>query len=252
MSLTPPADMPMAMAEEFTMKFSIPVFQWYIDNSSSQPRIWTSEMIQSYQNTMTNINIINDSEEVKKILTFPGADKLILQSFMDISLFGKSVAVIGTDGTPWLEAILLNNGARDITIVDYNVPQIENNSNLRSMHFNDFSSSSTQYDYIFSYSFIAHCGMGRYGDPLSANEDINVMKVLHQKLKRLLFLGTHVGLDSVVWNAHRIYGSKRLPLLLENFEEVRWIGFERNEIVDKQIDSNRLMAPQPIIVLKKN
>lgn len=252
MSLTPPADMPMVMADKFTMNFSIPVFHWYIDNSSSQPRIWTNEMIQSYQNALTNINIITDSEEVQKLCPFPGADRLILQSFKDISLFGKTVAVIGSKGNPWLEAILLNNGARDITVVDYNVPQIENNSNIRSMHFNDFANSSTQYDYIFSYSFIAHCGMGRYGNPLDPNGDLNVMKVLQQKLKRLLFLATHVGLDSVVWNAHRIYGSKRLSLLLDGFEEVRWIGFERDEIVDKQIDPSRFTAPQPIIVLKKN
>jgi hypothetical protein len=103
----------------------------------------------------SNINIINESEEVKNLIPFPGADRLILQSLKNISLFGKSVAVIGSKINPWLEAILLNNGARDITVVDYDVPQIENNSNIRSMHFNDFANSSTQYDYIFSYSFIS-------------------------------------------------------------------------------------------------
>lgn len=249
MSLTPPADMPMAMAEQFTMNFSIPVFHWYIDNSSTEDPVWTLEMIQSYQNVFTNINIISESPDVKEILPFPGADRFLLKSLTDISLFGKTVAVVGSN-TPWLEAILLNNGARDITVVDYKPPQIPTHNNIRAMRFQDFASSTTKYDYIFSYSFIAHCGMGRYGHALDPNEDLNVMKILHQKLKRLLFLATHVGKDSVVWNAHRIYGSKRLSLLLHGFEEVRWIGFERNEIVDQQIDPDRLMAPQPIIVLK--
>lgn len=34
----------------------------------------------------------------------------------------------------------------------------------------------------------------------------------------ILLLGVPLGMDCLVWNAHRIYGKLRLPLLLQNFK----------------------------------
>lgn len=246
---SPPFDMPLSMAGAFTMNFSIPVFHWYIDDSIIH-RVWTREMIETYRNALTNINIVNNSPDIEKVLPFRNADRLVLECLQGISLFGKSVAVVGSlSNSPWLEAILLNNGARDVTVVDYNPPEID--GPIQSMQFRDFESSSTQYDYIFSYSFISHLGLGRYGDEVCADADIQVMKILCRKVKRLLFLATHIGIDSVVWNAHRIYGAKRLPLLLEGYDEVKWIGFRKDEILDQHLGQDRLLAPQPFIVLRK-
>jgi hypothetical protein len=43
----------------------------------------------------------------------------------------------------------------------------------------------------------------------------------------LLCLGIPVGQDALVWNAHRIYGNIRLPLVIGNFKELEWIGFNK-------------------------
>ncbi|VDK32145.1 unnamed protein product [Gongylonema pulchrum] len=59
--------------------------------------------------------------------------------------------------------------------------------------------------------------MGRYSDPLDPIADLFEMQKLSCLMKKnaLLFLGIPVGIDMVTFNAHRIYGRVRLPMLLE-------------------------------------
>ena len=64
------------------------------------------------------------------------------------------------------------------------------------------------------------------------------------------FLGVPVGKDALVWNAHRIYGTLRLPLVyLNKFEEVEWLGFDKSLLYSSNSDQD--FTKQPIIVLKK-
>ena len=42
----------------------------------------------------------------------------------------------------------------------------------------------------------------------------------------LLYLALPLGADKVVWNAHRIYGLWRLPLILQRWEILGAAGFE--------------------------
>ena len=46
------------------------------------------------------------------------------------------------------------------------------------------------------------------------------MKLAHDHLSDggMLLLGVPLGMDYLVWNAHRIYGKLHLPLLLQNFK----------------------------------
>ena len=62
----------------------------------------------------------------------------------------------------------------------------------------------------------------------------------------LLFLAVPVGLDALAWNAHRIYGRKRLPLLLDGWRTVATYGFE-----EKMLDEGPLgrFDRQPTFVL---
>ena len=57
--------------------------------------------------------------------------------------------------------------------------------------------------------------LSRYGDPLSANADLDSMQRLlkhHVNPGAMLFLAVPVGKDAVVFNAHRIYGQGTLQL----------------------------------------
>ena len=69
----------------------------------------------------------------------------------------------------------------------------------------------------------------------------------------LCFLGIPVGKDSVVWNAHRIYGPKRLKIVLDKFKEIEWIAHDKNVIylnINAEEFANGCI--QPIIVLEKS
>jgi hypothetical protein len=105
---------------------------------------------------------------------------------------------------------------------------------------------------IISYSSIEHSGLGRYGDILDPNGDLNTVKSIHANLKNdgFFILGVPIGLDTLVWNANRIYGEKRLPILIQNFEILEWFGGNVNNIHNIPIFDGKF-SPQPIIICKK-
>ncbi len=61
----------------------------------------------------------------------------------------------------------------------------------------------------------------------------------------LLFVAVPVGLDTVVWNAHRVYGHKRLPRFFEGWRVVESFGFEPSHL-DRKADIHYY---QPVFVL---
>ena len=55
-------------------------------------------------------------------------------------------------------------------------------------------------------------------------------------------------IDALVWNAHRVYGKIRLPLLFNNFKELSWIGYNKEQLLNLPLRSN---GCQPVVVLQK-
>lgn len=105
-------------------------------------------------------------------------------------------------------------------------------------------------DFIFSFSSLEHDGLGRYGDPLNAYADLETIAKLYCILKEngTLFLGIPVGFDEIVYNAHRIYGYKRLSLVLS-------MGFRLLDIINEapfKINNYNYYVMQPIFVLQKS
>ena len=77
---------------------------------------------------------------------------------------GKHVLVIGSQ-SPWIETILLNKGAKNITTFDYvkirsEHPQVEV---LTPEELSDkFLNKKIRYDVIISFSSVEHSGLGRF------------------------------------------------------------------------------------------
>jgi hypothetical protein len=94
--------------------------------------------------------------------------------------------------------------------------------------------------------------LGRYGDDLDPNGDLTTMQVVHNILKEdgLLVLGVPVGMDTLVWNAHRIYGETRLPMLLNGFDILEWFGGDPTNVLNVPRFGGKF-SPQPILVCKK-
>ena len=64
----------------------------------------------------------------------------------------------------------------------------------------------------------------------------------------IMFLTVPIGPDAIVFNAHRIYGNIRLPLLLNGWTIIDVIG----GIPDLNKEPRRFGYHEPIIVLKRN
>jgi hypothetical protein len=82
------------------------------------------------------------------------------------------------------------------------------------------------------------------------------MMYIHKLLQPngLCFLGIPVGTDAVVWNAHRIYGKNRLPMISSyKFSEIEWIGQDRDILNTCKPDDMHVLCSniQPLIVLRK-
>jgi hypothetical protein len=99
-----------------------------------------------------------------------------------------------------------------------------------------------------------HDGLGRYGDPLCPDCDLEAMDAIQRHFAAqndsdlpLLFLTVPVGPDAVAWNMHRRYGSIRLPLLLENFEILARVGW-RDSVLETP--ASILKTQEPIFVLR--
>lgn len=120
------------------------------------------------------------------------------------------------------------------------------------------SNSTAQWDFAFTYSSYEHDGLGRYGDPLNPSGDIESVQKVRCQLKPggLLFIGVPTARrDLLVWNAHRIYGPKRLPLLSANFEVLDVLGHAPSGTTDAtrlhRYEKRGRWMFQHIIVLRK-
>ena len=162
----------------------------------------------------------------------------------------KKVAIIGSEN-PWIEAIVYNYGCREITTVEYNKPHIEH-ENFKVISYDEFKNSDYKFDMILSYSSIEHSGLGRYGDDIDPNGDMDTMNTVHEHLNNdgFIGLGIPIGKDTLLWNANRIYGRYRLPILLKQFNIIEWYGGDET-CLDIEPMCGGAFTYQPILLCNK-
>ena len=109
----------------------------------------------------------------------------------------------------------------------------------------------TKYDVSFSISSFEHDGLGRYGDPLDPEGDLKVMEnaknIIHKD--GLMFLSIPAGYDKVVFNLHRVYGEKRMPMLLNNWEQLDLFG-GGSDMFANDLNGANGSPYQPVYVIK--
>ncbi len=128
---------------------------------------------------------------------------------------GKRVLVHGSLD-PWAEAIAIKFGASEVITVEYGKIQVDwKDSPAKLAAYTPYeaydmvlSGSWEPVDFIISYSSIEHDGLGRYGDPLNPEGDLITADRLSCLIKKdgIMLLGVPTGPDTLVWNAHRVYG----------------------------------------------
>lgn len=248
---SPYKKIPDELVKYYSMNGKIQIIDRFFDSSKKKKiPIWDQNYINKYVNKNTEKNIKNNIG----ISNYgPGIEPLkwILYAIKKYNIINKKIGVVGST-SPWIESLLLNFN-NEIHTIEYNVPIIKTNKyKLKSKNYFNFEKENNNYDCIISFSSIEHSGLGRYGDPLNPNGDLETMKAIHKNLKSngFLFLGIPVGIDVVAWNAHREYGRIRYPILIKDFIELEWIGVEKNKI-DGDINPIGFSDNQPLIILKK-
>ena len=100
------------------------------------------------------------------------------------------------------------------------------------------------------------CGLSwlaSYGDSLDPYGDVKNMQMLSCLIKPggLMFLGIPMGPDALVFNAHRIYGPVRLPMMTANFEVIHVVrSLSVMHLSELWARTPGVDTTQPVIVLR--
>ena len=231
----PPNTIPLELLNDYTMNGLIPVLYWYFmeDKTGGGNR-----------NSATAYEIAFKNLEDKTFQYYGEDINSFYAAFERYNLEGKSVLVWGLAGIN-CEAMAIWQGAEHVYVVDYNKPVCEHDK-ITVMNHEELAKSGIKTDVAISFSSFEHDGLGRYGDPLNPNGDLEAMQSAGNFLKDngCLWLGVPQGQDCLVWNAHRIYGEKRLPLLLK--------GWDIETVFGPRPPSGSLGSfVQPLMILRK-
>jgi hypothetical protein len=235
--MSPPKDIPATLLSKYTMDGDIEVKKLYFNDVglSFLPRINTRRKINSF------FRKIENREEDH----YQGTDRWLYKALEKYSVASTSCVVMGS-GSAFYETVCLYFGAKYVTTIEYN-NIIFLHPQMKTITPAEYDRHPVKFDVGMSISSFEHDGLGRYGDPLNPEADIEAMRKMKKIIRKdgMLFLAVPVGKDLLVWNAHRIYGRIRLPLLLKGWEVLDTFGF-----VERRLDTGEGGSHQPIFVLK--
>ncbi len=212
---------------EFTQNGEMPITKyWYFDEAYSDASEKKSDQIETIPKAAIDHFRLNGTTRVENVYYDRYMNRLM--SKYSNSIDRKKMIVIGTRSV-WLEAIALDAGVSKVITLDYTRKKYEEKDILEWIHVNDYldylieNKKIEEIDNAASFSSIEHSGLGRYGDPLDPNGDIKAVQQVHCMIKPggLFFLGLPSSDDNssfIEFNAHRVYGTKRLKKLLVGWD----------------------------------
>lgn len=233
-----PKRIPLHLINAYTLNNTIRIknYSYRNDGPSDELIVYTQKEVDDYL----------DKIRAKSVFYYGETDTWLYQALEKYGIGGKDVAIIGSI-RPLYESVCLFYGGRPTTI-EYN-KRICEDGRLRTLTVAEYNENPVQFDAAFSISSFEHDGLGRYGDPLNPSGDFEAMRKAKKIVREggLLFLAVPVGHDALVWDAHRVYGRIRLPLLLEGWRVLDTFGFSE-ELFD--IDRDPRDCIQPVFVLE--
>lgn len=234
--MTPPrwSDLTQPQQLEYLLGGKVKQEDWYIDSTKECQRTWTAE----------DIAKMRERVKQRQWHYYGETDKWLYETFDMCPINGVEVAIMGST-EPWYETIVSEFGGKPFTI-EYNPPKYPG---YEGTSVQEYWKNPRQFDVAISISSFEHDGLGRYGDPLNPSGDLRAMSEMKKILKPngILILAVPVGLDKVVWNAHRIYGRIRFPMLIDGWHLEGCVGME-DSFLDR--DTGNSGGYQPIVVLR--
>jgi hypothetical protein len=239
-SPSPPNVIPPNLIPEFTLDGKIPVAYYYFNDSIGDNAVHNTAKI--YEKTFRQI-------EKRTFQYYGGEYKAFYDAFEKYPFSGKTVLIWGLGGCN-CEAFSIWNKASKVYVVDYNKP-ICDHQKIEVLTHQELKEKDLKTNFAISYSSFEHDGLGRYGDPIDPTGDFKAMEAAHNSLKDggILFLGVPLGKDALCWNAHRIYGKVRLPMLLKGWRCVEVFDIYGDSPFDASYDTG--VFRQSLMVLKK-
>jgi len=233
-------ELPIEIQSRFLMGGMIQLENWYIDSNITpeQKNPYTDEVVDQFL----------DAIQKKQSQSYGLTDTWMYELLDRRDIKEKKCAIMGSI-SPWYESIAIHYGAIPTTF-EYNTFVPESNK-LKMVNVQEYFALNNpkQYDIAFSISSFEHDGLGRYGDPINPVGDFRAMTEMKSLIKKdgLLFIAIPIGVDKVVWNAHRVYGKIRLPYLFDRWEIIDQAGFIESNM---NINCGRSAIYQPVFVLK--
>lgn len=210
------------MQDQYSLNGTIEVELFYPEYRPERTQTWTVEKVDE----MVKLVASGEVNVGQKLSTYgPGINKLFHDALAEYPVKGKSVLVLGGSSGPWVEAFCIHYGAATITTVDVNKPLSED-PRLFTLSVPELEATKDQFDILVSFSTLEHEGLGRYGDPLNPNADLERMIKIRQLLKPggLFFLGVPNSQDGLIFNAQRTYGPVRFPMLIDGWVVEKTFG----------------------------
>jgi len=214
----------------------------YVNNNWEM--IWSNEMIDKLLDLCNNL-------EYEKLSPndYPKSSLQLVKIFNTfINLSEKKCLVLGSI-SPWIECLLLHFNAESVTTLDYIPPEC--NYKINTLSVNNYN-KEMKYDVIVSYSSLEHDGLGRYGDPINPNGDIDACIEAYTMLNEggYFICGIPIGDGCIEGNYHRIYNKKRIDKLFSLFNS--YIGSVNYQTLDENLNFTGIdWQNQPIFIYKK-
>lgn len=235
--MRPTRVVPPHLEDRYTMGGRVPIEDKYRDSaySADDPLVYAKEQIDAFRKQIQTKEGPFPRYGMTNVWLFESLEKYPIR--------GKSVAIMGSN-KPWYESVCLQyDGA--CTTIEYN-KILTDYPGLKIITPEEYDKNPVRFDAALSISSFEHDGLGRFGDPLNPEGDLEAMKKMKKMLKPggILFLAVPVGKDAVLWNANRVYGKLRLPLLLEGWKTRETFGFEEAQL--ERVKN----GPEPLFVLE--
>jgi hypothetical protein len=237
--LRPPRSIPSDLLSCFTLNGQIPVRDWYFDDSQkNMDCFYESHVIESY---------IQKAKK-REPISYERTDPALYDALGKYSVEGKTVLVVGSE-KPAYEALVLADGGGGMPIVVEYRTIVCSRKDVLYVTEEQYRKNPVMCDCAFSISSFEHTGLCRYGETLDPEGDLNSMRELKNRIVKggLLYLAVPVGKDVLYFNAMRVYGRIRFPMLIDGWELVESFGFE-----DKMFDDDPTGPGyvQPVFVLR--
>jgi hypothetical protein len=214
---TPPGEIPQELMSGFTMNGTVPIEYSYLNCTypNNWPIIYTDYEIDVYLERIGR----------REYFIYGMTDVWMWEAIEKYPIRGLHVVNMGSL-TPWYESNCLYFGARSTTI-DYN-KILSRTSRLKTITVAEWDEHQPTFDVGWSISSFEHDGLGMYGDPLDPDGDLKAMRKMKRIIKPggLMFFSVPIGRDKVLFNNARVYGHRRLPLMMDGWEQLDSFGVE--------------------------